>query len=242
MTFFSGPPSPIIEVDGEVFLTPIASTFGNIDEAFIRRTFRDRGRMLANDLSSLIDYIREGSIGRRAFVRRSMRALQQAYYTVFSLGALSVDSFHTLTAEDIKVLNNELFGERRFLQSFARDLARGTFELAPQFRARLYLAALRGVFELGRVSALPAGPYDWILGDTDHCEPCLVASLEGPYKRDSISLLRLPVVPGIPGSGEVCQGLTKCGCTLRLRGFPANERLQLELRDILYSIELEIPA
>lgn len=240
MTFFSGPPPLIIEVEGEVFLTPIADTFGTADAAFIRRTFRDRGRMLADRLSSLIESLRHGEIGQRAFVRQSMRALQQAYYTVFSLGALSVNNFHTLTLEDIKVLNSELFGERRFLQSFSRDIRRGVFELAPQFRARLYLAALRGVFELGRVSALPAGPYDWVLGDTDHCEPCHVASLNGPYKRDLRSLLSFPVVPGIPGSGEVCQGLTKCGCTLRLRGFPANERLQLELRDILYSIDLEV--
>lgn len=235
---FSGPLT--IEVDGEVFLTPISSTFGKFDESFIRRTFRDRAQILADRLSSLIHDLERGEIGRRAFVRQSMRALQQAYFTIFSLGALSVDSFHVLTDQDIRVLQSELLGERRFLQSFARDIRSGVLELAPEFRARLYLAALRGVFELGRVSALPAGPYDWILGDTDHCASCELASLNGPYKRDNISLLSFPVVPGIPGSGEVCQGLTRCGCTLRLRGFPVNERLQLELRDILYSITLEI--
>jgi hypothetical protein len=52
--------------------------------------------------------------------------------------------------------------------------------------------------------------------------------------------MSLPVVPGIPGSGEVCQGLTRCGCTLRLRNFPRNEELQLDLRDILNQITLEI--
>ena len=235
---FSGPLT--IEVEGEVYLTPISPTFGSVDRAFIVRVFRERSRILADRLSTFINDLQQGDIGHRAFVRQTMRSLQQAYYTVFSLGALSVDSFHVITTEDIRVLNNELLGERRFLQSFARDLSRGTLELAPEFRARLYFAALRGVFELGRFSALPAGPWDWILGDTDHCQPCLEASLDGPYKKDSLSTLSLPVVPGIPGSGDVCRGLTRCGCTLRLQGFPANEDLQSELRDILADIELEI--
>ena len=235
---FSGPLT--IEVEGDVYLTPISNTFGQVDRAFIVRVFRERSRILAGRLSQAINGLQAGEIGRRAFVRQTMQSLQQAYYTVFSLGALSVDQFHVLTDQDIRILNNELLGERRFLQSFARDISRGTLELAPEFRARLYFAALRGVFELGRVSALPAGPWDWILGDTDHCQPCLEASLNGPYKKDSLSTLNLPVLPGIPGSGEVCRGLTRCGCTTRLQGFPANESLQLELRGILEAIELEI--
>ncbi len=235
---FSGPLT--IEVEGEVYLTPISPSFGQVDRAFIIRVFRERSRWLAGKLSQAIHDLQNESFGRRAFVRQTMQALQRAYYTIFSLGALSVDQFHVLTTEDIKVLNSELFGERRFLQSFARDISRGTLELDPESRARLYFSALRGVFELGRVSALPAGPYDWILGDADHCEPCIQAALGGPYKRSSLSLLSLPVVPGIPGTGEVCRGLTRCGCTLRLKGYPANESLQLQLRDTLEAIRLEI--
>lgn len=238
MTLFSGPLT--IEVEDEVYLSPISSSYGAVDRAFIVRVFRERAGILASSLSKLINVLQSGDIGWRAFTRQAMRSLQQAYYTVFSLGALSVDPFHVLTDEDIRMLNDELRGERKFLQSFARDLGRGTLEVAPEFRARLYFAALRGVFELGRVSALPAGPYDWVLGDTDHCTPCYIASLNGPYKKDRFSLIDLPVVPGIPGSGDVCNGLTRCGCTLRLQGFPANESLQLQLRDILESIRLEI--
>ena len=238
MTFLSGPVP--IEVDGEVYLSPISEHFGTADRQFIRRVFRERSQMLASRLASLIQSMSSGEMGSRAFVRQSMRALQQAYYTVFSLGALSVDPFHVITADDIRVLNDELLGERRFLQSFSRDLSRGTFEMAPQFRARLYLNALRGVFELGRMAGLPDRPYDWVLGDTDHCGACLVASLNGPYKKNSLSRLDLPVLPGVPGSGEVCQGLSRCGCTTRLRGFPANEQLQLELRDILADIAMEV--
>lgn len=231
---------PMIEVEGEVFLTPVSDHFGRVDDDFIRISFHNKARMLAGNLAHLISSLQDGTIQQRAFVRQSMRALQQAYYVIFSLGALSVDSFHVTTLQDIEVLNAELFGERRFLQSFARDISRGLLEMAPEFRARLYLAALRGVFELGRVSALPAGPYDWVLGDTDHCIDCSFAELAGPYKRDALSRLSLPVVPGIPGSGEVCQGLTRCGCTLRLHNFPISEALQLDLRDILHSITLEV--
>jgi hypothetical protein len=238
MSLFSGPLS--IEVEGEVYLTPLSPSFGLVDRSFITRVFRERSRTLAGKLSQAIHDLQNGSFGQQAFVRQTMRALQQAYYSVFSLGALSVDQFHVLTIEDIKVLDSELFGERKFLRSFARDLSRGTLDLAPEFRARLYFSALRGVFELGRTSALPSGPYDWILGDADHCEPCIQASLGGPYKKDSLSLLSLPVVPGIPGSGDVCSGLTRCGCTLRLKGYPVNETLQLQLRDTLEAIRLEI--
>lgn len=235
---FSGPLQ--IEVEGDVYLTPISESFGLVDAAFIRRVFRERAQMLASRLSTLIESLSSGELGTRAFVRQSMRALQQTYYTVFSLGALSVDSFHVLTDEDIRELNRELLGERRFLQSFARDLSRGTLEVPPAARAKLYLGALRGVFELGRWMALPDRPLDWVLGDTDHCEPCILASLSGPYKKTEFSLLDLPVIPGIPGSGEVCKGLTRCGCTTRLAGFPVNERLQLQLRDILAGITMEV--
>lgn len=238
MTFLSGPLP--IEVDGDVYLSPISNTFGTADRAFIRRVFRERSQILAGRLSSLIRSLKSGELGQRAFVRQSMRALQQAYYTVFSLGALSVDQFHVITLDDIKVINEELLGERKFLQSFGHDIRRDRFEMAPAYRARLYLAALRGVFELGRINALPDRPYDWVLGETDHCGPCISATLNGPYKKNSFSRLDLPVLPGVPGSGEVCQGLSRCGCTARLRGFPANEQLQLELRDILADIILEV--
>lgn len=230
----------MINVDGEIFLNPASENFGLVDPPFIRRAFQNKARTLADKLAQLIISLQAGDIGRRAFVRQSMRALQLAYYPVFSLGALSVDQFHVLTPQDIQVLNSELLGERKFLQSFARDLRTGILELAPELRARLYLAALRGVFELGRIQALPDRPLDWILGDTDHCEPCLLASLDGPYKRNQLSRLNLPVLPGIPGSGEVCLGLTKCGCTIRRPNFPANQALQLQLRDILASVVLEV--
>lgn len=227
---------PTIEIDGELFLTPASQHYGRIPPDRIKEIFRNEARELSGVLTRLVSDLDKGATARRAFVRQSMRALQRSYYLIFSLGALSVDPFHVITPRDMDVIDSELLGERRFLQSFARDVSRGVFDLPFESRTQLYLRALRGVFELGRVSALPAGPYDWILGDTDHCTDCVTASLNGPYKRDSLSRIQLPVVPGIPGSGEVCQGLTRCGCTLRLRNFPSNEALQLELRDILIEV------
>jgi hypothetical protein len=228
--------SPTIEVDGEIFLTPVADSYGTITTDVIRRSFRDRARTLSARLTQLIDELSARSIQQRAFVRQSMRALQDAYYHVFSLGALSVDAFHVLTPADMDLINEELMGEKEFLRAFGTDIRRHEFELDPAIRASLYLRALRGVFELGRVAALPPGPYDWILGDTDHCASCSQASFAGPYRKDSKSKLNLPVIPGIPGSGAVCEGLTRCGCTLRLWNFPANEELQLDLRDILIDV------
>lgn len=206
------------------------------EEAIVSR-FRSIVRKLSLGFQSEINLLTEGSEGRRAFIRRTMRMLQVAYYEVYLLGTHSIDPFHSLTGDEIDEINSELLGERRFLQGFARDLGRSSvLELAPESRARLYLQALRGIFELGRLAALPGGPYDWILGDTDHCIPCLQASLSGPYRLER-SLLNLPVVPGIPGSGEICSGLTRCGCTLRLQGFEKpNESLQLQLRELISEV------
>lgn len=231
---------PIPIEDSDVVLSPISNTFGSVDNQFIKRVFRDRAQILANRLSNLISSLKSGEITRRVFVRQAMRALQQAYYTVFSLGALSSDPFHVITSYDIDVIQDELLGERKFLQSFARDLRTGILEMAPEFRAGLYLQALRGVFELGHISALPDRPYDWILGDTDHCQPCVEAAVGGPYKKNEASRLNLPVLPGIPGSGEVCRGLTRCGCTVRRPEFPVGHNLQVELRDILASVTVEL--
>lgn len=235
---FRDPPN--IEVEGESFLSPVSDSFGFADRSYITKRFTIRARWLAGRLSQAIHELQSGSFGQRAFVRTTMGVLQKAYLEVFSLGALSVDQFHIVTPQELEAIQDELSGERTFLRSFARDISRGAFDLPPSIRARLYFAALRGVFEMGRVAALPAGPYDWILGDTDHCTPCLIAAQGGPYKKDRFSRLSLPVVPGIPGTGEVCQGLTRCGCTLRLPNFPINETLQTQLRDILEAIRLEI--
>ena len=229
-----------IEVDSDVVLSPISDTFGRVDHQFIRRVFRERARILASKLNSLIAQLRAGEISQRVFVRQSMSALQQAYYTVFSLGALSADPFHVITSDDVRAIQDELLGERKFLRSFSRDLRVGVLELAPDLRANLYLAALRGIFELGHISALPDRPYDWVLGDTDHCQPCVEAALGGPYKKDEDSRLNLPVLPGIPGSGEVCQGLTRCGCTVRRPEFPVGHNLQLQLRQILNEVMAEM--
>jgi len=142
-----------------------------------------------------------------------------------------------VTQRDVRIISRHVDGEADFLRQFGYDLQRGTTVMDPVVRAGLYLRSLRGIFELGRVEAIP-GPYDWDLADTEHCEPCIEAAAGGPYQREPFSGLGYPPLPGIPGDGSVCRGLTRCGCTLQLAGgsFTPNADLQERIRDLLASV------
>lgn len=225
-----GPASSLLRVG--------SPSFGRHDSAILERTFIATARRFRSQLQRLIDDLGSGRIDLAGFNNRSARLLRDGLGISYSLGALSVDPFHTLTIRDVRVINRELEEERSFLRAFGRDLQRGFYVLNPVQRAGLYLQALRGMFELGRTEASPPGPYIWVLGPTEHCLPCHEASLGGPYQKNNYTHMGLAILPGIPGSGDICRGLTSCGCTIRLAGgLPLpNEDLQRRLRGILLEI------
>lgn len=228
-------------IDGRspgALLNSRSSNFGRYDAAILERTFVVTARRFRSRLQRLIDDLAAGRIDLARFRHSSTRLLRDGLGISYSLGALSVDPFHTLTVRDIRLINSEIEEERRFLRAFGRDLQRGFYVLNPVQRAGLYLQALRGMFELGRTEAAPPGPYEWVLGPTEHCIPCLEASRGGPYQKNNLTHLGLDILPGIPGSGEICRGLTSCGCTLRLAGLLPlpNEDLQRRLKGILTEI------
>lgn len=199
------------------------------------------GRRLRSDLLYLADGVASGSLNVRRFTRATRGVIFREYFIVYSLGAISVYPFYTLTDRDITILNEELASETGFLREFGRDLSTGHLVLDPIARARLYLLALRGIFERGRLEAMPAGPYRWRLGITEHCSQCVFASQAGPYQRDRFSGLGLPTIPGAPGDGSVCQGLTRCGCTVELdTGVPVpNANIAERLRGLLLEVMRE---
>jgi len=219
------------------FLQSYSRSFGSVDPWLLRETFRITGRRFRDRLLHLVDGLAAGRIDVQGFSRALPGLLRDGFGITFALGALSVDPFHTLTLRDIRVINEEIEQQRRFLRAFAKEIAGGFYVLDPVQRAGLYLQSLRGMFELGRIEALPAGPYDWVLRDTEHCLPCIQASLGGPYQREQFSDLGLPRLPGIPGSGDICRGLTKCGCTVLLHGAPMpNTQLQQDIREVLIEV------
>lgn len=226
----NGPASSLLRVD--------SPHFGRYDPGILENTFVITARRFRSRLQRLIDDLGAGRIDLAGFNRASSRLLRDGLGISYSLGALSVDPFHTLTIRDVRVINQELEEERKFLRAFGRDLQRGFYVLDPVQRAGLYLQALRGMFELGRTEASPPGPYIWVLGPTEHCLPCYEASLGGPYQKNNFTHMGLDILPGIPGSGDICRGLTSCGCTIRLAGgLPLpNEDLQRRLRGILQEI------
>lgn len=217
-------------------LSPNSPYFGTVDGVFIGRVFVQAARQFRRDLFSLVDQVMRGEMDAATFTRFATRRVREVYLLTYSLGALSINPFHTVTHRDVKIVDQEIDGERQFLRQFGNDLSRGFLVLDPEVRANLYVRGLRGMFELGRVEAIP-GPFDWVLGDTDHCLPCLEASVGGPYQRESFSGLGYPPLPGIPGSGSICKGLTRCGCYLRLTsGILLNEDLQDHLRELLAEV------
>jgi hypothetical protein len=123
------------------------------------------------------------------------------------------------------------------LRQFGRDLRDHRLDVNTLARTTLYAFALRGIFERGRVEAMPPGPYRWRLGITEHCLPCFEAS-RVVYQKNSRSGLGLPVLPGSPGDGSVCNGLTRCGCEIVLAsGMPIPGQ---DLADRMRGLLLEV--
>lgn len=219
------------------YLRTYSPSFGRVDGHLLLRTFGITARRLRHRLLHLVDDLAAGRLDVARFTKLANQSIRTEFGIAYSLGALSISPFHTLTIRDIRAIDSELTSERRFLRSFAQDIAGGKYVLDPVQRAGLYLQALRGMFEYGRINALPSGPYTWELGDTDHCIECISASLNGPYQRSRFEHLGLPVLPGVPGSGDVCRGLTRCGCFIRLEGLPIpNENMQEEIRNVLAEV------
>ena len=223
---------------GAQYLQPTSDTFGTLDGEDIIRAMAATGRNLRARLLHLVSDLAAGDFGVQSFVSSSRVAIRAAYFSAYSLGAISVFPFYTLTDRDISILDGELNEETGFLRSFGRDIVRGHLDLDPVSRSGLYLLALRGIFERGRLEAMPRGPYRWQLGATEHCIECIDTSLGGPYQLDRQSGLGLLVVPGTPGDGSVCNGLTRCGCTLKLAsGIPLpNEELASRMRGLLLEV------
>lgn len=204
---------------------------------YLRTSFIEIATRLREDIVTAAVDLDLGNITEYMFRRRTGVAIKKAYLLVFSLGTQSVDPFHFMTNRDLVVLENEIADENRFLRAFGHDIFRGRLHMPLEDRAFLYVRALRGIFERGRLEALPPGPYKWVRSDDDACLGCLSASMEGPYQREAFAGLGLPTIPGVPGDGSVCRGLTQCGCIMRYSNSPvANEEVQLQMRDWLEEV------
>lgn len=223
---------------GAPYLQTTSYSFGLADGRELERSFLASGRWLRSSLLRLTDDLAAGSIGVQRFTNDASAIIFRAYYNAYSLGAISIFPFYTMTDRDVRILTDELSQETGFLRAFARDIASHRLVLDPVTRARLYMLGLRGIFERGRVEAMPPGPYRWRLGITEHCVECQNAAIDGPYQRDRQSGLGLPPLPGAPGDGSVCLGLTRCGCRIELaNGIPLpNEDLADRLRGLLLEV------
>lgn len=224
--------SQLLERPG-AYLHPSSDSFGLADRRSIERSFLATGRSLNDNLLRLTEDLRTGSVGVQGYTNRAAGHIRAAYFTAFALGAISLFPFYTLTSRDVYVLDRALDEETGFLSRFARDFQRGYLYFHPIIRIRLHVLSLVGIFEAGRVEAMPGGPLRWRLGDKDHCIECEIAASGGPYQRDRTTNMGLTPLPGIPSSGSVCLGFTRCGCKITMwDGTPLpNEGLGDQLRE-----------
>jgi hypothetical protein len=227
---FQGPGAPFLHVE--------SPEFGLTERDRIIGSFVAAGRRLRSNLLHLVDDLRAGRITPQAFAVNARSHVRAAFYVAYSLGAISIFPFYTLTDRDVEVLDRELNEETGFLRQFGFDIARGKLDFDPALRSQLYLLALRGIFERGRTEAMPAGPYRWTLGITEHCDNCKEAASGGPYQRHLSDGLGLPILPGSPGDGSVCLGLTRCGCTIELES--GLELPNQDLADRMRGLLLEV--
>lgn len=220
------------------FLQPSSDSFGLVDGRFIERSVVVTSRRLHSQLLHLGTSLSRGDIPLSRYINRSRGAVRVAYFTTYSLGAISVFPFYTLTDADVRILDYALNSEVGFLSAFGRDIFHDQLVLSRKTRTSLYVLALRGIFERGRLEAMPPGPYRWRLGITDHCQDCVRTALNGPYQKSSSSGLGLPVIPGTPGDGRVCLGLTRCGCSYELASGVSvpNEEISQHLPRLLMEV------
>lgn len=74
-------------------------------------------------------------------------------------------------------------------------------------RTQLYSNALRAQFYSGLISRSSTTQlWDWQLGNTEHCGPCLDMAAGSPYTLVTLA-------GRVPGA-DVCEGLDRCGCSL----------------------------
>lgn len=222
---------------GSAFLHTGSLSFGLAESRIIERSFLAAGRRLREGLLHLGNDLAAGDIGLQGYLNRAHSLIRAVYFTTYSLGAISVFPFYTTTETDIGILDDELDSETGFLRRFGRAILRDRLDLSLVARTNLYVLALRGIFERGRLEAMPNGPYRWVLGNAEHCVECSYAAFNGPYQKNSRSGLGLPPIPGVPGDGRVCLGLTRCGCSYELEsGVPVpNQDLAYGLRSLLLS-------
>jgi hypothetical protein len=191
--------------------------------------YQDKFAALADSVEAqMVDYAdRLAGMGMTPYQFRDamLRTLRRAMADAFRYGIGAAGFPTILTDQDMFNIRQALSEDDAYLRRFTQELLRGDvpgYSPAPrgiieptgrwsvQERARMYANAIRAQFFSGLTSrGSPTQLWDWSLGATEHCGPCLDMAHNSPYTTVTLA-------GRMPGAG-VCLGLDRCGCTLAPR-------------------------
>ena len=136
-----------------------------------------------------------------------------------------------ITEEQAQILQDIIANEYTFVDGFADDIASGKFTL-PQLQARAAMWANRYNDVVNRAKLETAelkDKYEWVYGDTDHCDTCeRLNGLVATAKEWSIAGIQ----PQNPPNGRLDCGGWRCKCQLR----PTDRRRTPKVLDTLLTI------
>lgn len=183
-----------------------------------KEKFRKR---MADHLNKLI----KGEYTPNQFKHHARKEFKKMYYKAFELGAestgLNLDYFK-LPDEDYRWLDKIRKAEYKYLEKFIDDVVNQRGKMDYHARMDMYVDAIDGVFDAGRVDAMPSAGTKiwWRLSPAEHCSDCLDLAGRSPYTPETL--------PTTPRSGDT-KCLSNCKCTLRIT-YKTPDYVDLEIK------------
>ena len=188
-------------------------------------------------LLAWVNDLYNGSTSEAEFVDRLAELIDQQLTRAWNEGmrANGLDPIQDMTEEYQQQLQDIIASEYSYVDQFARDIAAHSGTL-PQFQSRAQLWANRYndvVNQSKLATADGKDRYEWVYGDTDHCETC--ASLNGlvaTAKEWDISGFK---PQSAPNDMLTCGGW-KCQCRLE----PTDKRRSPKVLDTLLNLGVRL--
>jgi len=144
-------------------------------------------------------------------------SIRSAWTSAFALGNQAEGYIGGLETQDFSWLKGAWGEEYGFLGKFVRALESDTLKMPADDRLGMYVETLDGIFNAGRVDALPENvKIHWRLHPADHCSTCVGMAFGGPYGKPGSSDNPLTRVPR--DGSTIC--LTGCKCSLEVEEIP----------------------
>ena len=197
-----------------VLMNPNALTAQRRNHQLGRASLETQVRNFGREIARSIRQIRSGS--PRGFVVKELKAeFRTLYKNAYDIGMSSsstglVPQNASVSAEDQRWVESAFKHEMRFFNRFLSQALDANMSPAQiDHRISMYMNAVRGVYEAGRViGSHPDSLIYWVYNpEAHHCTSCVYLRDHSPYTKRSI-----PTTPRAGGT----ECLTHCKCHLRI--------------------------